>query len=237
MSLSEIYPDDAALERTVRETYGPRLSAEKLAPAVRFQSRVVQHPTLPEFLAKLLHPQHVTSQSLSVDAVFVQQGMVLAKLQGFKRLQPAGQAEVVGTMADMLKSVRPADCHRLMLGDISMEAATRLELDHVLGLSTPRFERLIRLHEDAVLAELSQGLPARVITPEQARSRQQALETAVAALRRSRFPAADIQRFEADPSAVPATLACGIGVADLEAMLALPEPHRTWSIASFIGGM
>ncbi len=113
----------------------------------------------------------------------------------------------------------------------------RLELDYVMGLSTARFERLVRLHEDAAVSELSQTPPVRVITEEQVRSGQQALEAKVAVLRRNRFLAADIERFDADPSAVHPKLACDIAVSDLEAMLALPEPHRTWSIGTFVDGM
>lgn len=239
--LPDIYPDNAAFERAVREAYGTRLTVEKSAPAMRFLRRVAHHPRLPEFLAKFLHSHYAPSQSdskaIPIDASLVQLGSTFAKLQGFKRLEPARQAEVLSTMIDMLKAVGPIDCRRIMLGDISAQEVLRLESDYVIGLSAERFERLIRLHEDAVLAELSQTPPARVITDEQTKSGQQALEAGVAALRRSRFSAMEIWRFDADPSFVPSKVACGIGVADLEAMLRLTEPQRTWSIGSFIDSM
>lgn len=230
----EFAKNDAAINRSIDETYGRDLSPEKRAAARRVTVAISLHEKLPSRMTALLleSPRGASNQELSSLGARLRS---LLEAYGTLRLPTSRKAEKLRQIMDLAGALSPDACVRLLAGTEDPRTADRLHKSYLKSISLEQFESILQLKLDAMDAELDGNPPLEAISEEQAKVAATATYNALRV--RSERWTEEMQKGFADRNGSSASVRCNLYREELQAMLDLEEPQLTWQLTAVFSGV
>ena len=237
VELRRQYDTNEQLDSVVTKTYGVKLPAEKAEVARRTLRALIFNDALPEYVAKLLLPVYrpgITPKELTAAAT---EGIAHMQVKGIARLQPERQAAFVSHVIDMARAIPPSSCKAMFLGQMSTVESAALERMYIAALSLGKFEAVSNLYREAAEAELAGYPDVRTINSQQAKLAEKVYEAASVKRIRSQVPQDVIRRVNQDAASAAPSEVCAVMTSNIEGMLDLTEPYRSWQLTRFVQSM
>jgi hypothetical protein len=229
-----LYRGDEAMDASIERVYGTRISPAHVEVARERLRRVVLNVDFHRYLLQLMVPIASAETTPAQMRSAALEGMATLQAKGLLRMPAARQEDFVHHMLEMLRVLPPEVCKGLYLSTVSTADSNLLERAYIASLPLARFDQIVTLYSDAVLAELARTPSARSLSREQAALADQAHKLAMQRRFRSAFAPDALARLLRDREGAPARDACTLLTLTFETMADLPEPYRAWRILQFV---
>lgn len=226
-----------SLSALVENIHGRDLNPQQMQIAQTVIRETMMMPGLPELLAASMQPfarEGMTAELAQIAAIH---GIMQGQVKGLARMSPQRQLEFVNHTIQMSRSIDADACKRLVLGQVGAQEQAAMSRRYGATLPLDQFEAFLRLHLDALRAEVA-GVPLpRSVTQEQMALAQDAFHERLRELLVARGALQTYMRTFANLAAASPEDACDGAMTTLEAKLLMPEPFRTWQVHVFVESM
>jgi hypothetical protein len=135
----------------------------------------LQTPGLAELMAEAVRPFASTTASNDLMQIAIIHGLLHAQVRGMARLGPEQQLQYLVYSIGMARSAEPEACRRMIEGKMGAQEAAAVSRRFASRMPLDQYESFLRLHLDALRADVHKTSHPRVFSSEELALSQQAL--------------------------------------------------------------